>query len=812
MGYVGYFLITRDIVSAARKMGVMVGPGRGSAAGSIIAYSIDITRIDPLRYDLIFERFLNQARVSMPDIDIDFSADGRNRVLDYILGKYGSENVCQIITFGSLGAKMVVRDVGRAMNIPLNEVNEITQKIPTKPGITLEKALKISPRLQKLINSKYEYQELMKYSQVLQGLPRHSGVHAAGVVIAPDKLMKFVPLAKNMKEDVVISQYEGKWLGTIKMLKMDILGLKNLTVIEKTQEFIKQNHGVEIDIDNIDKNDITTYEMLCRGETDGVFQFEGSGMRDVLQRIKPNSIDDLAACTALYRPGPLGSGMHEAFIRRKNGEEEVSYLHPLIEEILEDTYGVIVYQEQVMQIAHKLAGFTLSEADILRKAMSKKIKTLMAKFETQFIEGAVKKGVNRELAEKIYGLIKQFGQYGFNKSHSVAYSVISYQTAYLKANYPAEYMAALMSIENDNDKIANSIDVCKKMDIEVVSPDVNTSDLDFVVKNGIIYFGLKAIKNVGKNSIQSITENREQAGKFSNIYELCAKVSSSCINKTTLESLISAGAMDSLEGNRAEQFDAIEKAIEYGSNISKEKTRGQASLFENIQEDKSEKYPPLNKFSEWRISYKLQKEKELLGIYFSGHPLLKYKKEIELFSNINTKSYKQNRKKTKNKVTYRIFGLVNDIVIKRDKNNQEMAFIQAEDLYDKFEVIVFASLFQRYKVNELNEGKILFFIGYPSNKNSNNNQCKFIARDILPMEKLPRKLSGDIYIFCKQENFDESILDTLIEKYFENNYGNFRVHLKIKQKILAFWILSHKNIRSILQEIYFPLLKKTRIK
>ncbi|MEA2104672.1 MAG: DNA polymerase III subunit alpha [Candidatus Cloacimonadota bacterium] len=803
MGFVGYFLITREIVSSSRKMGVMVGPGRGSAAGSIIAYLTDITRVDPLKYNLLFERFLNTARISMPDIDMDFSATGRNKVLQHILDEYGRKNVCQIVTFGSLGAKMVVRDVGRTMDIPLNEVNAIAKLIPSTPKITLKNALNGNSKLQKLINSKAQYRELMNYSQTLEGLSRHSGVHAAGVVIAPDNLMKFVPLSKNVKEDVIVTQYEGKWLDTIKMLKMDILGLKNLTVIEKSIELIKKNHGIEIDIDNIKQGDKLTYDMICAGETDGVFQFEGSGMREVLKKVKPRRIDDLAACTALYRPGPLGSGMHEAFIRRKNGKEEVSYPHPLVEKILKDTYGVIVYQEQVMQIAHQLAGFTLSEADTLRKAMSKKKKAIIAKFSPKFIKGAVKKGVEEDIAKEIYYQIKQFGQYGFNKSHSVAYSIISYQTAFLKANYPTEYMAALMSVENDNDKIAKFIDVCNKMGIKVESPDVNNSDYDFAVKKGKIYFGLKAIKNVGNNAANEIVKKRDEVGNFSSIYEITENIPSASLNKTTLECLIAAGAMDNLEGNRAEQFNAIGQALEYGANISKDKAGGQPSLFDTLEEDNSVKYPPLKKLKDWSISFKLKKEKELLGMYFSGHPLLKYKTDIDMFVNLSAKNFRKIRQtikfskdwknRDKNKKKFRIIGLVNEVTIKRDKNNNEMAFVQAEDLFDKFEVIFFSSVLQRFDISDLSEDKILLFTVSFSSRDQDADSCKFIGENITAIDQLPKKLSGEISLSCKENSLDTELLNTLVNEYFKKNVGKFKLHFKINtEKFGMLDILSQK--------------------
>ncbi|MCK4359716.1 MAG: DNA polymerase III subunit alpha [Candidatus Cloacimonetes bacterium] len=785
-GFAGYFLVTRDIVSSARSMGVMVGPGRGSAAGSIVSYITDITRIDPLKYNLIFERFLNPERVGMPDIDIDFSAEKRNDVIDYIIKEYGRKNVSQIITFGSLGAKMVVRDVGRVMGLPQGEVNQIAKKISSRPGIILKNAIEENPELKNLINSKEEYKKLIEYSETLEGLLRHSGVHAAGLVIAPDNLINYVPLAKSVKDNSVVTQYEGKWLEKIKLLKLDCLGLKNITCIEKTLELVKKNHNKEIDIDNIDLNDISTYELLCKGDTDGVFQFEGSGMRNVLMQINPNCIDDLAVCTALYRPGPLNSGMHKVFIRRKNNEEKVVYLHPLIEEIIRPTYGVIVYQEQVMQIAHKLAGFSFSEADILRKAMAKKQRRVMNKLKPKFIEGALKNDVSQDTAEEIYKLIEKFAKYGFNKSHSVAYSIISYQTAYLKANFPGEFMAALMTVEQDNDKIAKFIVDCNRMGIEVLHPDINMSEYNFNVIDGKIIFGLKAIKNVGENAANAIVDGRKKNEKFTNIYELCENIEISNINKTTLESLIGTGAMDSLDGNRAQQYAVIESALNFGARKISERAKGQASLFDNSPTEEIDKYPKLPKVKDWNLSYKLEKEKELLGFYVSGHPFTEYESEIELLSNLSTKKYKEylNKsdiiKKLPDKI--RIFALVNDISRKNDKNNNMMAFLQCEDLHDKFEVILFASIYSKYH-NLLKEGKILYIIGHLSNREfQNNNKLRLIADEIIPIDELSNKLSGNVFLDISEEDVDNNKIENLIRKCFDSEQGNFAVHFKVKTK------------------------------
>lgn len=788
-GFAGYFLVTRDIVASAREMGVLVGPGRGSAAGSIIAYLTDITKIDPLKYDLIFERFLNPERISMPDIDIDFSATGRGKVIAYIVEKYGRENVSQIITFGTLGAKMVVRDVGRVMGLPQNEIDQIAKMIPARPGITLAVAIKTNPELYELTKSKEEYTKLLKYALALEGLLRHSGVHAAGLVIAPDNLVNYVPLAKSVKEDCVVTQYEGTWLEKLKLLKLDCLGLKNLTIIEKTLELIKQNYNKKIDIDSIDLNDINTYELLCKGDTDGVFQFESPGMRNVIMQIKPNCIDDLAVCTALYRPGPLDSGMHQVYIRRKNNEEQVTYLHPLLEEILRPTYGVIIYQEQVMQIANRLAGFSLSEADILRKAMGKKQKRVMNTMKPKFIEGAVKKGVEREIAEEIFALIEKFGHYGFNKSHSVAYSIISYQTAYLKANFPAEFMAALMSVEEDNEKIARFIEDCQNMGIQVIPPDVNKSEYDFSVQNGKIAFGLKAIKNVGQNAANAIVKARNKYGVFHNIYEFAEKVDLSHINKSAVESLIAAGAMDSLEGNRAQKYAIIESALKYGLQKNSERAKGQSSLFENLTALPQNSFPAMPDLKDWDLSYKLQKEKELLGIYTSGNPLMPYKTEIDFIKNFSSSDYRLYRSgppaggKVSIPETIRMFGIINSVSKKTDRNNNIMAFLDCECFEDKFEVIVFSSKYPEFS-HLLQKNNIVYIEGTLSEKEfQDHDKLRIIANRIIPIEELREKLSGNIFFEMEEEAIRRlADPDALIKSCFQPERGKFRVHFKIKTK------------------------------
>ncbi len=814
-GFAGYFLVTREIVMAARKMGTMVGPGRGSAAGSIVSYLTDITRIDPLKYDLIFERFLNPDRISMPDIDIDFSAETRNNVIDFIVKRFGRKNVSQIITFGSLKARMVVRDVGRVMGLSQSEVNRIAKMIDTRPGITLKQAMAYNPDLKELIESKDENKQLMEYSQILEGLLRHFGVHAAGLVVAPDDLMNYVPLAKSIKDESVITQYEGKWLEKLKLLKLDCLGLKNLTVIEKTIESIKTNYNEKIDIDKINLNDIKTYELLCNGDTDGVFQFESTGMRTVLMQIKPNCIEDLAICTALYRPGPLNSGMHKVYIRRKNDEEDIVYLHPKIEEILRPTYGVIIFQEQVMQIANKLAGFTFSEADVLRKAMSKKIKSVMNRLKPKFIEGSVNNGVNKQTAKKIFELIEKFGQYGFNKSHSVAYGIISYQTAYLKANYPTEFMAALMTVEQNNDKIAKFINNCKRMKIEVLPPDVNRSEYNFTVvkksalsnENSEIIFGLKAIKNMGENASKAIVEGRKSNVKYSNIFGFCEKIEITNINKTSLESLIATGAMDNLDGNRAQKYAVIETALNFGAQKNIEKNRGQSSLFDNDFEEKNI-YPALPKIDDWKLSYKLQREKELLGFYISGHPLANHKEEIHFTANFDTKKYKEfSENKEKISGDLRIFALLNEISQKTDRNGNLMAFLKCEDLYGKFEVVLFATLYLKYGKN-LKEGEIFYFVGRISNKDSQNAEnLKFVAQRIIPINSLNKKLSGNVFIDISETNIGKINLKSFV-KNISAESGKFALHFRVKTKIFGLLDIASQKYKIFPGKKFYDFVNK----
>ena len=562
MGFASYFLITADFVEYAKKNKIPVGPGRGSAPGSIVSYALGITNIDPLKHNLIFERFLNPDRISMPDIDIDFCVERRGQVIDYLKSIYGEDSVTQIITFGKMNARAVIRDVGRVMSYSYSEVDKIAKMIPEGPKVTLDQALKQNSDLRSV--SQTNYKELIDNAKVLEGMTRHASIHAAGVVVAPGDLTDFVPLYRSSQGDVT-TQYDMKELESIGLLKMDFLGLRNLTVIDKTIDLIKKRFDKEIDIDEIDMEDPKVYELFAKGLTVGIFQFESAGMREFLKKLKPKGIDGLIAMNALYRPGPMQN--IDRYIKRAHGKEKVEYVHPLLEEALKETYGIIVYQEQVMQIANIIAGFTLSEADEMRRAIGKKIRSLMDQMADKFVKGAVKNGLSKGKAKQIFELIDKFAQYGFNKSHSVAYSYIAYQTGWLKTHYTAEFMSANLTSEmNNTNKVVVLINECRKLDIKVHAPDINNSGINFEPLNDKeISFGLNAVKNVGVKALEQCIEVRNKHGKFQSIFDFISKVDQRLVNKKVLESLILAGAFDSLNENRAQLFEAVDLAINYGN-------------------------------------------------------------------------------------------------------------------------------------------------------------------------------------------------------------------------------------------------------
>ena len=639
MGFPGYFLIVQDFINEARKMDVKVGPGRGSAAGSVVAFCTGITNIDPIKYDLLFERFLNPERISMPDIDIDFDDDGRQAVIDYVIKKYGQNQVAQIVTFGTMAPKMSIRDVARVSELPLAEANYIAKLVPEKPGTTFEQALAEVSELQQIKRGQGPQSDVVNLAQTLVGSVRNTGIHAAGVIIAPDDLLEYIPVKTDKDSDLFITQFDGSVVESAGMLKMDFLGLKTLTIIKTALDTIKQNHGVDIDMDTIPLDDPKTFELYQRGDTIGTFQFESEGMRQWLQKLKPTDIEDLIAMNALYRPGPMQ--FIPNFIDRKHGREEVTYPHPLLEGILKNTYGIMVYQEQIMQTAQILGGYSLGGADLLRRAMGKKKIEEMNKQRVIFVEGAKEKhGIDKAKAEEVFSIMEKFAQYGFNRSHSAAYSVVAYQTGYLKANYPAEYMAAVLTHNmNNSDKATLFLDECKRQGIKVLGPDVNESSYFFGPnKEGQIRFGLGGIKGAGESAVSAIIEERKANGPFHDIFEFTKRMSVRPVNKKTMECLAMAGAFDGFDGIHRRQYiftengdgSLLEKAMKYAATLQQEEEAAQTSLFggSNGLEVPRPRVPDCEPYSEID---KLKIEKDMVGFYISGHPLDQFKLEIENF-------------------------------------------------------------------------------------------------------------------------------------------------------------------------------------
>jgi DNA polymerase-3 subunit alpha len=641
MGFPAYFLIVQDFLRAAREMGVSVGPGRGSAAGSAVAYCLKITDIDPVKYGLLFERFLNPDRISMPDIDIDFDEDGREDVLNYVVNKYGHDKVAHIITFGTMGAKMAIRDVARVQKLPLPDADRLAKMIPEKPGTTLTDAYQEVPELAREKNSSNKLiANTLKYAEVLEGSVRQTGVHACGIIIGKDSLDNYVPLCTAKDTNLYVTQYEGNHVESIGLLKMDFLGLKTLSIIRDAVENIKMTTGKDIDVDNLPLDDRKTFELFSNGETTGIFQFESTGMKRYLRDLKPNRFEDLVAMNALYRPGPME--YIPSFIKRKHGQEKIEYTLPVMEKYLSDTYGITVYQEQVMLLSQELAGFTKGQADSLRKAMGKKKKSLMDEMQAKFVEGCTLKGYDESVVNKIWSDWEAFAQYAFNKSHSTCYALVAFQTGYLKAHYPAEYMAAVLSRNiSDIKKITTFMDETRRMGIEVLGPDVNESNLKFTVnKQGNIRFGLGAIKGVGAAAVENLVEERNSNGLFSDIYNLAERINLNALNKKNLEAMALGGALDCFSNLTREQYFStdnkgssfLESLIRYGNSVKSAKSSSMNSLFGSTGGFDFSKPLPAP-CGEWPKLEKLNKEKEVIGIYLSSHPLDDFRLEISTFTN-----------------------------------------------------------------------------------------------------------------------------------------------------------------------------------
>jgi DNA polymerase-3 subunit alpha len=690
MGFASYFLIVWDFVNFARQEGIAVGPGRGSAAGSIVAYLLGITNIDPLQYGLLFERFLNPERVTMPDIDIDFCYVRRGKIIEYVVERYGADRVAQIITFGTMAAKAAIRDVGRALNMPYGDVDRIAKLVPGELGITLHRALEVSSELKTLYQSDPEVKRLLDLAISVEGLPRHASTHAAGVVIANEPLTHYVPL-QNSTEGFVTTQYDKDRIEEIGLLKMDLLGLRTLTVIGDALALIKQNRGLDIDIDAIPPDDPKTCAMLSAGDTAGVFQMESSGMTNLVKELKPERFEDLIPLVALYRPGPLGSGMVTDFINGRHGRKKVTYLHPLLEPILKDTFGVILYQEQVMQIASTLAGFTLGQADLLRRAMGKKKPEVIAAQRENFMKGAAEHNISPKLAEEIFNLIAHFADYGFNKSHSAAYALVAYQTAWLKANYPQEFMAALLtSVMGANDKVGFYIEVCRHMGLAVLPPDINASDTGFTVDGEAIRFGLAGVKNVGDNAIAGIVAGRAEGGKYTSLVDFCSRIDMRVANKRMLESLIKCGAFDSLGWKRSQLLAVLDQAVEVAAARQRDRDSGQLGLFgEGDTAGADEIAPP--RLDELPPEELLAMEKEMTGFYVTGHPLDKHRETMKSCTPVGQLSGGE----WGDGQGVRIAGLVASAKRITTKSGGMMCFIALEDFTGQVEVVVFPRLFDR---------------------------------------------------------------------------------------------------------------------
>ena len=690
VGYARYFLIVRDFTDYARQNSVGVGPGRGSAAGSLVSYCLGITDIDPLRFELLFERFLNPERVSMPDIDIDFAYESRQKVIDYVIGKYGRESVSQIITFGTMAARAVVRDVGRALGMTYAECDQVAKMIPADLGMTLPRALEIVPELRALVQRDERYARLLRCSLALEGMARHASTHAAGVLIAPGQLTDYVPMYRSPKGDIT-TQFDMKSLERVGLLKMDFLGLRTLTVLDDAVRNVRDSTGQEIDLGALPLDDGPTFALLQKAQTIGIFQLESGGMRDLLRKVLPDTFEDIIAINALFRPGPIQSGMIDDFAKRKHGKQRVTYMHPSIESILKKTYGVIVYQDQVMLIANRLAGFTLAQADLLRRAMGKKKPEEMASQKSAFVEGCAKNKVPGKKAEEIFDLMEKFAGYGFVRSHSAAYAMLSYHTAYLKTHAPAAFLAASLTSEvGDTDRIVTLVDEARRLGISVLPPDVNASVAGFTLEGPAIRFGLNAIKNVGQGSVEAMVRARTTGGPFRTLGEMIRRVETSAINRRVLESLIQAGACDRLEGDRAQLLEAVGDLLAQAQDRARGVNQSQENLFgadhEHLTQD-----PPLPSVPPWPLEERLRRERDVLGFYFSDHPLAAYRDAIAVRATADTARLREVRDGAE--VT--MICLVAGVKSHTDRNKRAMAFVTLEDMKGTVETTIFSDLYER---------------------------------------------------------------------------------------------------------------------
>jgi DNA polymerase-3 subunit alpha len=760
MRYPGYFLIVWDFIRYARERGIPVGPGRGSAAGSLVAYCLQITDIDPMQFDLIFERFLNPERVSLPDIDIDFCERRRGEVIDYVTQKYGRDNVAQIITFGTMKARAVVRDVGRTMGMSYADVDRVAKAIPPALDMTLDKALEENPALKTMERQDPQVNELIEVAKRLEGITRHASVHAAGVVIAPDAITEFAPVYKSQKDEIT-TQWAMKEVERMGLLKMDFLGLSTLTLLDDAVAHIKETTGEHVDLDTLPMDDEKTFQVFSDGQTLGIFQFESSGMRDTLRKAKPDRFEDLISLNALYRPGPLRGGVVDDFIARRHGKVEIEYELPSLEPILQDSYGVIAFQEQVMRIASDLAGFTMGDADVLRKAMGKKSAEVMQAQRVKFVDGAVERGVAKPQATKIFDLMEFFAGYGFNKSHSTAYALLAYQTAYLKANYPRHFMASLLTIEAQNtDKLSLYLSECREMGVPILPPDINGSDLAFKVTPDGVRFGLRAVKNVGEGAIASILECRAHSGQLSSLYPLCEEVDLRLVNKRVFESLIKAGAFDSTlppssrraASGRAQLAALVDRALEHGNRFQRDRERGQTQLFETetANADPSVALPDV---PAWTEAEQLGYEKESLGLYLSGHPIERYGDQLEAAGARAINSL------AREKGVVMVGGIVAGYRPLKTKRGAAMAVFTLEDREGTLEVVVFPKTYEKCAA-ELVVDRLVLVTG---KLDTDEETARVLADDIRPIETLASQVGRTLSVRLTGDRHNRTTFEALSE-------------------------------------------------
>lgn len=752
MGFPGYFLIVADFINWAKDHKIPVGPGRGSAAGSLVAYAIRITDIDPIPYNLLFERFLNPERVSMPDIDVDFCINGREKVIDYVRDKYGAANVAQIITFGTMAAKGVIRDVGRAMGLPYGDVDKIAKLVPGVLNITLSEALKQEPKLRDLIDKDAKIKQLFNTAVALEGLTRHASTHAAGVVVTPEDLTEYLPLYVDPKSGGQVTQFSMNFVEKIGLVKFDFLGLKTLTVIDNAVRLIRAGKEPDFDLTLIGDDDSQTYELLSRGETTGVFQLESSGMKELLVKLKPSCFEDIIAVCALYRPGPLGSGMVDDFILRKHGKKKITYDFPQLEPILKDTYGVIVYQEQVMLIAQVLANYSLGGADLLRRAMGKKKAEEMAREREKFLAGAKANNLDEKKAGAVFDLMEKFAAYGFNKSHSAAYALVAYHTAYLKAHYPVEFMAALLTEDMENtDKVVKNIAEVRSMGIEVLPPDINASDRSFTVHENAIRFGLGAVKGVGAAALEVILEVRREAA-FTSLHDLCERVNLQKVNKKVIEALIKCGAFDSLGGRRAQYLEALEDAMDAGQRLQRERAMGQESLFgmEEVISAGGNGHGKLPEVPEWPERTLLSFEKEALGFFITGHPLARFRETIRRFATCEAATLQERSDKEEVKVC----GIVSALKELTTKKGDRMAFATLEDLSGLVEMVLFPEVYQACV--DLIKGEEPILVS--GTLDIGEETCKLMVGEVVSLRDMQERQTKKVHFRLSSPGLDHDLL------------------------------------------------------